>query len=45
MTLGTMAGLSTNIPNYINEINDVIVSFGSNNYKVNTADLNIFKMY
>ena len=45
MTLGTMAGLATNIPNYINEINDVIVSFGSSNYKVNTADLSMFKMY
>jgi hypothetical protein len=45
MTFGTMAGLATNIPNYINEINDVIVSFGSSNYKVNTADLSMFKMY
>ncbi len=45
MTFGSMAGLATNIPSYINEINNVIVSFGSNNYKVDTADLSMFKMY
>ena len=44
MTLGTMAGLATNIPSYINEVNDTISSLSSG-YKVNEVDLSGFKMY
>ena len=44
MTLGTMAGLATNIPSYINEVNDTISSLSSE-YKVNEVDLSGFKMY
>lgn len=44
MTLGTMAGLATNIPSYINEVNNTISSLSSG-YKVNEADLSGFKMY
>jgi hypothetical protein len=44
MTLGTMAGLATNIPSYINEINNTISSLSSG-YKLNEVDLSGFKMY
>lgn len=44
MTLGTMAGLATNIPSYINEVNNTIASLSSG-YKVNEVDLSGFKMY
>ena len=44
MTLGSSAGVGTNIPNYISEINNTIASLTSG-YKVNEADLSGFKMY
>jgi hypothetical protein len=44
MTLGTMAGLATSIPSYIDEVNNTISSLSSG-YKVNVADLSKFKMY
>jgi hypothetical protein len=44
MTLGTSAGLGTNIPSYINEVNNTITSLSSG-YKVNEVDLSGFKMY
>jgi hypothetical protein len=44
MTFGAMAGLGTNIPSYINEVNNAITSL-SNGYKVNEVDLSGFKMY
>jgi hypothetical protein len=44
MTLGNMAGLGTNIPSYINEVNNTIASL-TNGYKVNEADLSGFKVY
>jgi len=44
MTFGTMAGLATSIPSYIDEVNNVISSLSSG-YKVNVADLSKFKMY
>ena len=44
MTLGTMAGLATNIPNYINEVNNTIASLSSG-YKVNEVDLSMFKQF
>jgi len=44
MTFGTMAGLATNIPSYINEVNNTIASLSSG-YKVNEVDLSGFKMY
>ena len=44
MTLGAMAGLATNIPSYINEVNYTISSLSSG-YKVNEVDLSGFKMY
>jgi hypothetical protein len=44
MTLGAMAGLATNIPSYINEVNNTIASL-SNGYKINEVDLSGFKMY
>ena len=44
MTFGTMAGLATNIPSYINEVNNTISSLSSG-YKVNEVDLSGFKMY
>lgn len=44
MTLGSMAGLGTNIPSYINEVNNTIASLSSG-YKVNEVDLSGFKMY
>jgi len=44
MTFGTSAGLATNIPNYINEVNNTISSL-TNGYKINEVDLSGFKMY
>ena len=44
MTFGTMAGLATSIPSYIDEVNNVISSLSSG-YKVNVVDLSKFKMY
>jgi hypothetical protein len=44
MTFGTSAGLGTNIPSYINEVNNTIASLSSG-YKVNEVDLSGFKMY
>lgn len=44
MTLGSSAGLATNIPNYINEVNNTIASL-TPGYKVNEADLSNFKQY
>jgi len=44
MTFGTSAGLATNIPSYINEVNNTISSLTSG-YKVNEVDLSGFKMY
>jgi len=44
MTFGTSAGLGTNIPSYINEVNNTISSLSSG-YKVNEVDLSGFKMY
>ena len=44
MTLGSMAGLATNVPNYINEINSTISSM-TVGYKVNEVDLSGFVMY
>lgn len=44
MTLGSSAGLATNIPNYINEVNNTITSL-TPGYKVNEADLSSFKQY
>lgn len=44
MTLGTMAGLATNIPSYISEVNNTIASLSSG-YKVNEVDLSMFKTY
>lgn len=44
MTMGSMAGLATNVPSYINEVNNTISSLSSG-YKVNEVDLSGFKMY
>lgn len=44
MTLGSSAGVGTNIPNYITEINNTIASL-TPGYKVNEADLSNFKQY
>jgi hypothetical protein len=44
MTFGTSAGLGTNIPSYINEVNNTIASL-TNGYKINEVDLSGFKMY
>jgi hypothetical protein len=44
MTLGSSAGIGTNIPNYINEVNNTITSLSSG-YKLNEVDLSGFKMY
>jgi hypothetical protein len=44
MTFGAMAGLGTNIPSYITEVNNTISSLSSG-YKVNEVDLSGFKMY
>jgi len=38
------SGMSTNIPNYISDVNNTIASLSSG-YKVNEADLSGFKMY
>jgi len=44
MTMGSMAGLATNIPSYITDVNNTIASLSSG-YKVNEVDLSGFKMY
>jgi hypothetical protein len=44
MTLGNMAGLATNIPNYLNEVNSTIVSL-TPGYKLNEVDLSNFRQY
>ena len=44
MTLGGTGGISTSIPSYIDEVNNVISSLSSG-YKVNVVDLSKFKMY
>ena len=44
MTFGAMAGLGTNIPSYLTEVNNTITSLSSG-YKVNEVDLSGFKMY
>jgi hypothetical protein len=44
MTLGTMAGLGTNIPSYINEVNNTISSLSSG-YKLSEVDLSGFKTF
>ena len=44
MTFGAMAGLGTNIPSYITEVNNTITSLSSG-YKVNEVDLSQFKTY
>jgi len=44
MTMGSMAGLATNIPSYITDVNNTISSLSSG-YKVNEVDLSGFKMY
>jgi hypothetical protein len=44
MTFGTSAGLATNVPSYINEINSTIASL-TPGYKVNEFDLSNFKQY
>lgn len=44
MTFGTSAGLGTNIPSYINEVNNTIASLSSG-YKINEVDLSGFKIY
>ena len=44
MTLGTIAGLATSIPSYIDAVNNTISSLSSG-YKVNEVDLSGFKMY
>jgi len=44
MTLGSMAGLATNMPSYITDINNTITSMTSG-YKVTELDLSEFIMY
>lgn len=44
MTMGNMAGLATNIPSYLTEVNNTIESLTSG-YKVNEVDLSQFKIY
>jgi len=44
MTFGSMAGLATNIPNYINDVNSTIASL-SPGYKLSEANLDNFKTY
>lgn len=44
MTFGSSAGLATNIPSYINEINNTIASM-TVGYKVTEADLSAFATY
>lgn len=44
MTFGSSAGLATNVPSYITDINNTIASMTSG-YKVTEADLSGFKMY
>jgi hypothetical protein len=44
MTLGTMAGLATNIPSYISEVNNTISTLSAG-YKVNEVNLSDFKTF
>jgi hypothetical protein len=44
MTMGSMAGLATNVPSYLTDVNNTITSMTSG-YKVTEADLSGFKMY
>jgi hypothetical protein len=44
MTMGSMAGLATNIPSYMKEVNDTIASL-TVGYKVTEADLSAFATY
>lgn len=44
MTFGSSAGLATNVPSYITDVNNTIASMTSG-YKVTEADLSGFKMY
>lgn len=44
MTLGSMAGLGTNVPSYINEVNNTITSL-TPGYKINEYNLSNFKQY
>ena len=44
MTFGAMAGLGTNIPSYLTEVNNAISSLSSG-YKVNEVDLSMFKQF
>lgn len=44
MTFGAMAGLATNVPSYINEVNNTISSLSSG-YKIKEVNLNTFKTY
>ncbi len=44
MTFGTSAGLATNVPSYITEVNSTISSL-TPGYKVNEVDLSNFKQY
>lgn len=43
--LSENAGVCTLLPSYLNEVNQVIASFGDNNYKLKVADLSNFKQY
>lgn len=43
--LSETSGVCTLLPNYINEVNNTIASFGNSNYKLKIADLNIFKQF
>ena len=44
MTLGSSAGLATNVPSYINEVNNTIASL-TPGYRVNEYNLSSFKQY
>ena len=44
MTFGAMAGLATNVPSYINEVNNTISSLSSG-YKIKEVNLSAFKTY
>ena len=44
MTMGSMAGLATNVPSYLTEVNNTISSLSSG-YKVSEVDLSKFKQF
>jgi hypothetical protein len=44
MTMGSMAGLATNVPSYLTEVNNTISSLSSG-YKVSEVDLSRFKQF